>query len=89
MANCTEGMFSAEGNLFFSTAENECAYVQSKEGCTSFADRATVFGTDVTSVYADPLFLNAKEGDFTLSPSSPAFALGFKAIDTSDVGCTL
>ena len=25
--------------------------------------------------------------DFTLSPSSPAFALGFKAIDTSDVGC--
>jgi hypothetical protein len=35
---------------------------------------------DLHSVVADPLFIDAAAGDFTLMPDSPAFALGFKPI---------
>ncbi len=41
---------------------------------------------DRQSQYADPLFVNPEQGDFTLRPESPAFALGFQPIDLSKVG---
>jgi hypothetical protein len=37
-------------------------------------------------VIADPMFVNADAGDFSLKPDSPALKLGFKPIDTSKVG---
>ena len=43
-------------------------------------------GCDLLSIVADPLFADPKSGDFTLPPDSPARQLGFKAIDTTDVG---
>ncbi len=43
-------------------------------------------GKDIHSVYADPMFVNATNYDFRLLPESPAFKLGFKAIDMTDVG---
>ncbi len=43
-------------------------------------------GKDAHSVYTDPLFVNPEQGDFTLKPGSPAFALGFRPIDLSQVG---
>jgi hypothetical protein len=43
-------------------------------------------GKDVHSIYADPLFRNPAEYDFTLLSGSPAFQLGFKQIDMSGVG---
>jgi hypothetical protein len=43
-------------------------------------------GKDVHSQFADPLFVAPNQGDFTLKPESPAFALGFQAIDISQVG---
>lgn len=43
-------------------------------------------GQDVHSVVADPLFKDPDNGDFSLDPSSPALALGFKPIDTSTIG---
>ena len=43
-------------------------------------------GHDKHSEIADPLFVDPEKGDFTLRPESPAFALGFKAIDLSQVG---
>ncbi len=45
-------------------------------------ERGFEFGT----VLADPKFADPENGDFTLAEDSPAFALGFRAIDTSDVG---
>lgn len=38
------------------------------------------------SLIADPQFTDPGNFDFTLKETSPAFALGFEAIDTSDVG---
>ncbi len=43
-------------------------------------------GQDAHSRIADPLFENPAAGDFRLKPSSPAFALGFKAFDVSTAG---
>ncbi len=38
------------------------------------------------SIIADPLFVDRENRDFTLKPDSPAFKLGFKPIDISEVG---
>jgi hypothetical protein len=43
-------------------------------------------GKDLHSQYGDPSFADPEQGDFTLKPESPAFALGFQAIDLSQVG---
>ncbi len=43
-------------------------------------------GKDVHSVYADPMFIDADKYDFRLKANSPAFALGFRAIDMQSVG---
>jgi len=55
-----------------------------------FADRTfdewRAGGQDIHSAIADPLFADPENGDFTLSPDSPAYALGFKDIDMSTVG---
>jgi parallel beta-helix repeat protein len=43
-------------------------------------------GHDTNSLVADPRFLDPRQFDFRLSTNSPAFQLGFKAIDLSRVG---
>ena len=43
-------------------------------------------GYDRHSLVADPGFRNARERDFTMRADSPAVALGFEAIDLTDVG---
>ncbi len=43
-------------------------------------------GQDFNSLVADPLFKNPDKGDFTLSPDSPAFRLGFRPIDLNMIG---
>ena len=43
-------------------------------------------GQDQHSVIADPMFRNAKQGDFRLPADSPAWQTGFQAIDISEVG---
>lgn len=45
-------------------------------------------GFDQHSLVADPLFVDPQRDDYSLRPDSPAFALGFEAIDTRDIGLT-
>lgn len=49
-------------------------------------DRWRSFGLDQNSVIADPQFIDPERYDFRLRPTSPALALGFREIDTSQVG---
>ena len=41
---------------------------------------------DAGSIVADPMFVDFENHNYTLKPESPAFKLGFKPIDMSDVG---
>jgi len=43
-------------------------------------------GKDNHSLYADPLFVDPEKFDFRLKSESPAFAMGFKHIDLSNIG---
>ncbi len=43
-------------------------------------------GHDRNSRMGDPLFYNPQKGDFRLRRNSPAFELGFQAINLSKVG---
>ncbi len=43
-------------------------------------------GADTASVIADPLFADARNGDFTLLPGSAALALGFQPIPQDKIG---
>ncbi len=41
---------------------------------------------DTHAMMADPMFMDPENGDFTLSPQSPALLLGFKPIDIQSIG---
>ena len=43
-------------------------------------------GFDIHSIFADPMFKDSKNHDFTLDENSPAFKIGFKPIDVSKIG---
>ncbi len=43
-------------------------------------------GFDTHSIIADPMFADAEHGDFSLKPDSPALKIGFKPIDTGQIG---
>lgn len=44
------------------------------------------FGFEEGSIITNPMFKDYENNDYTLSPDSPAYALGFEEIDMSDVG---
>lgn len=46
------------------------------------------YGVEHHSRCADPLFNDPQNGDFTLAPDSPAFALGIEPLDTDRAGLT-
>ncbi len=54
-------------------------------GVQSFADWKKR-GLDANSITADPLFVDLENDDYSLKPESPAFKVGFKPIDLSQVG---
>ncbi len=43
-------------------------------------------GYDKNSIVKDPLFVDRKKDDYSLKPNSPAFKVGFKPFDISNVG---
>lgn len=68
-------------NLYFLAAKEEPQI----RGIGSFDDWKKL-GFDQHSLVADPLFVDAKQGDYGLHPDSPAFRLGFQPIPTDKIG---
>ena len=73
-----ETTLSADRNLFFCASRELVG--------TDEYDTWRERGFDEHGVVADPLFTDPANGDYSLCPESPAYALGFRRIDLSDVG---
>jgi len=82
MERCDENVFHAPA-----TAQEEFVWIERPEG-RALVSRAEwqAMGFDEHSAFADPLFIDAAGGDYRLRHDSPALALGFRPIDTSEVG---
>lgn len=74
--------FDMDWNLYFNPTLELSEVTFNK---LSFADWQKA-GKDRHSLYADPKFVDPEKHDFRLQPDSPAFALGFQAIDLDRVG---
>ncbi len=79
-SNWKNGKFRFDHNLYWDTSGAPLDFAG-----RSFEEWQQ-WGKDHHSLVADPLFVAPEKGDFTLRPDSPAFKLGFKEIDLSDVG---
>ena len=75
-----DGRFRMDSNLYWNAAGRPVGFA----GLT--LDAWQKRGHDVHSRVADPRFLDPDQGDFRLRDDSPAFGLGFRPIDLSDVG---
>ena len=79
----TEAVIRMDHNLYF------CPGVEEPRvgwgGRTSFRDWQRQ-GFDVHSLVADPRFVDPKRDNYALRPDSPAFKLGFEAVDTRQIG---
>ena len=64
-----------------------CAGVE-ETSTPKFLQALRAQGVGDTDVYADPMFLSLKPGDFRLKPDSPALKMGIKQIDLKGVGLT-
>ena len=69
-----------DNNLYFDATGSPVKF------CAFTFDEWKAKGLDQHSLVADPLFVDPKNGDFTVKPASPAFQLGWKAIDLGEVG---
>ncbi|MEJ5238129.1 right-handed parallel beta-helix repeat-containing protein [Limisphaera sp. VF-2] len=76
--------FVIDGNLYWDLRPG-ANWENWKFGSRSWADwRAR--GHDRHSLFGDPLFVGAREGDFRLAPGSPARFIGFQPLDLRGVG---
>lgn len=73
------GKVAFEWNLYHPTGLAVAPFAQ------ELAERRTK-GLDAKSIVADPLFVDAKRGDFRLRPESPAEKIGFVPFDPSLAG---
>lgn len=86
-----EGQFEQRDDwLDFGVVQDYNLYFDARGGPVKFLkytfEEWKAKGLDTHSVIADPLFVDPAHGDFTLRPESPAFRLGFRPIDVSNVG---
>ena len=81
-------MIAGDHNLHFDVTGDPCLIDLDGKRLT-LSEAQEVFGLEFGSQYADPLFVDYENNDFTLKENSPAFALGFEPIDTSNVGVTI
>ncbi len=78
----TQDVIRVDHNLYF----NASGEVRTGWGGKMSLDEWRKQGFDAHSLVADPRFVDPKSDNYALRPDSPAFTLGFKAIDTGQVG---
>ena len=76
--------FQVDRNLYFDARPGASADSMKVAGANWEQWRQR--GHDENSLIADPLFVAPEKYDFRLKENSPAFKLGFKPIDLSQVG---
>ena len=74
-------------NIFFCPGECICrdSVIQGMPGVDTW-EKWQEAGFDIHSIVGDPLFLDAANDVYLLDTNSPAFEVGFKPIDISEVG---
>ena len=72
-------------NVYFNMSGVPAIFPPGPDG-DSFAQWKTISGCDLNSVIADPCLADPAAGNFSVLPTSPAWKLGWHAIDTSSVG---
>ena len=76
--------FSADRNVYW--AAPGALPLRFPLNLSSLQQWRAVSGNDLASAIGDPLLRDPARGDFALLPGSPAWAMGWRAIDTSAVG---
>lgn len=76
----------SHGNIIFDRKNPEPVFITIGEERFSLDDAQKLLGIDSDTVIADPIFADLDGHDFTLKPDSPALKLGFKPIDTKNIG---
>ncbi len=74
--------FDCDWNLYFNPTLKQAEVTLAGRTWKEWQQR----GKDLHSRCTDPLFVAPEQGDFTLKPESPAFAIGFQPIDLSQTG---
>jgi hypothetical protein len=80
-----EGGVMFDRNLYYNASGGPVVLGAARFGTVSWSQWQER-GQDRRSLIADPGFADPEHGDFALRPDSPAFTLGFKAIDLRSVG---
>jgi hypothetical protein len=91
MRGATLGQFDADFNLFYAVGDpaGSAAFVERLKGqAASMALLPGKMRPHQRTVAADPRFVDAAGKDFRLRPDSPAWSLGFKALDIGAAGLT-
>lgn len=79
----SSGTVIADRNIFFDVSR-EPVFMNNEK--MAALDQIRSFGMDEDSIIADPKFKDPANFDFSLEADSPAYAIGFKDINISDVG---
>jgi parallel beta-helix repeat protein len=74
-------------NIYWNPREcfHQMPVIRGLEGAEYFADWQEL-NFEKHSLVMDPNFVNVSEDDYSLNPNSPAFKIGFKPIDISNIG---
>ncbi len=80
-----QSVVASDGSVFWA-AGAAGVFPDGKGGATDLAGWRAATAQDARSVEADPRVADPANGDFTVLPASPAWALGWEAVDVSTVG---
>lgn len=79
-------MIVAKNNIVYDISQNEPKALKMGGEEYSFDECERIFNWRFGASVENPLFENIEQRDFTLSENSPAYKIGFRPIDISDVG---